>query len=79
MSSGPCGGMVDALALGASVLRVVGVRVSPGAQLKLTIMKKVKCPKCESDVPLDISKAVDVDGEVFRCKNCNYLFRYVEH
>jgi transposase-like protein len=42
-------------------------------------MKKVKCPKCKSDVPLDISKAVDADGEVFRCKNCNYLFRYVEH
>ncbi len=35
-------------------------------------------PEVETAI-VEISKAVDVDGEVFRCKNCNYLFRYVEH
>jgi len=36
----------------------------------------VKCPKCDSDVEINISRAVDEDGEVFKCPKCSCKFRY---
>ena len=39
-------------------------------------MTIIKCPNCGEDFKVDISKAVDELGEVFKCKNCNYTFRY---
>ena len=39
-------------------------------------MTTVKCPKCKTDVEIDISKAVDEYSEVFLCPNCKYKFRY---
>lgn len=40
-------------------------------------MDKVKCPNCGYTVEIDIAKAVDEDGEEFRCDNCGFIFRYV--
>ena len=39
-------------------------------------MTIVKCPKCRSDVEINISKAVDEHAEVFKCSNCGYHFRF---
>jgi predicted RNA-binding Zn-ribbon protein involved in translation (DUF1610 family) len=39
-------------------------------------MNKIKCPKCNSNIEINVSKAVDEFGEVFLCKNCGYGFRY---
>ena len=39
-------------------------------------MKHVKCVRCGNDVVIDIAHAIDEDGEVFRCKNCGFQFRY---
>lgn len=39
-------------------------------------MTIIKCPKCETDVEINISKAVDELGEVFKCSKCKYEFRY---
>ena len=39
-------------------------------------MNIVKCPKCKSDVEIDIVNAVDESAEVFRCPKCKYKFRY---
>jgi len=39
-------------------------------------MTIIKCPKCDSKVLIDIAKAVDEHGELFKCNNCNYTFRY---
>ena len=39
----------------------------------------VKCPKCGKEIELDISKSVTDDGEVFRCPQCQYLFRFVSY
>lgn len=41
-------------------------------------MDKVKCPKCNELVEIDISKSISDDGEVFMCPHCKYVFRYVE-
>lgn len=41
-------------------------------------MDTVKCPKCDSDVVIDIANAVTEDAEVFRCPECGYYFRYAE-
>ena len=40
-------------------------------------MEKIQCPKCKELTTLDISKAVDEEGEVFKCEYCGYHFRYV--
>lgn len=40
--------------------------------------KKIKCPKCNNLVEIDIAKAVDEEGECFLCSNCGFIFRYVE-
>jgi predicted RNA-binding Zn-ribbon protein involved in translation (DUF1610 family) len=42
-------------------------------------MLKVKCPKCGGDVIIDISKAVDSEGEVFKCPNCGWDLRYADN
>jgi uncharacterized protein YbaR (Trm112 family) len=39
-------------------------------------MNIVKCPKCDKNIEIDISKAIDEFGEVFLCKNCGCHFRY---
>ena len=39
---------------------------------------KVKCVKCNNDVEIDIAKAVDENGEVFKCCCCGFEFRYTE-
>ena len=39
-------------------------------------MIKIKCPKCNTEVEINISKAVDENGEVFMCPNCGFKLRY---
>ena len=39
-------------------------------------MEMVKCPKCQKEVKIDLTNAVDEEGEVFKCPYCNYEFRY---
>jgi predicted RNA-binding Zn-ribbon protein involved in translation (DUF1610 family) len=39
-------------------------------------MEKIKCIKCNNEVKIDISKAIDEDGETFVCPNCGQKFRY---
>ena len=39
-------------------------------------MKVIKCPKCNSDIEINIANAIDEEGEVFLCKNCLNKFRY---
>ena len=41
-------------------------------------MKKIKCPKCNKETIINIAKAIDENGEEFRCENCRYIFRYVK-
>lgn len=38
-------------------------------------MIKIKCPKCKQEININISNAVDENGEIFMC-NCGYKFRY---
>lgn len=39
-------------------------------------MRKIKCPKCGEDVDIDITKAIDENGEVFMCPHCHFEFWY---
>ena len=39
-------------------------------------MQIIKCPNCGKDFEINISQAIDELGEVFKCTNCNYTFRY---
>ena len=39
-------------------------------------MTTIKCPRCNSDIKIDIAKAIDEHGEVFRCTHCGWQFRY---
>ena len=41
-------------------------------------MDIVKCINCGHDVEINIAKAVDEDGEEFRCDNCGFIFRYTK-
>ena len=41
-------------------------------------MKKIKCAKCGNEVEIDISKALDEEGEVFSCPHCKQKFRYTD-
>lgn len=41
-------------------------------------MKKVKCFGCGNDVEIDIAKAIDEEGETFRCPSCGQIFRFVD-
>ena len=41
-------------------------------------MTIVKCPKCGQDTEINIAKAVDEEGEVFKCEHCGFHFRYTE-
>jgi predicted RNA-binding Zn-ribbon protein involved in translation (DUF1610 family) len=41
-------------------------------------MEYVKCPKCGSDVEINIANAADEHGEEFVCKNCGFQFRYAQ-
>ena len=42
-------------------------------------MKKIKCPKCKHEVEILLSNAVDELGEVYRCSNCGYEFRFTNN
>ena len=35
-------------------------------------MEKIICPKCGSEITIDVSKAIDENGEIFLCKNCKW-------
>ena len=39
-------------------------------------MIKINCPKCKKETDINISDAVDEEGEVFICKHCGYHFRF---
>ena len=39
-------------------------------------MNIIKCPKCYKEIEINISNAIDELGEVFKCPNCKYNFRY---
>ena len=39
--------------------------------------KIINCPKCHKPTSINLSNAVDIDGEVFECEHCKYLFRFV--
>jgi predicted RNA-binding Zn-ribbon protein involved in translation (DUF1610 family) len=41
-------------------------------------MKYVKCINCGHEVEINISKAVDEEGEEFKCPNCGFIFRYAD-
>jgi predicted RNA-binding Zn-ribbon protein involved in translation (DUF1610 family) len=36
----------------------------------------MNCPKCKEEVPLDVWKAIDEDGEVYLCPHCGWKFRF---
>ena len=38
----------------------------------------IKCPKCKKETEINIIKAVDFEGEVFKCDHCGYHFRYAK-
>jgi uncharacterized protein YbaR (Trm112 family) len=40
-------------------------------------MDIVKCPKCNHNTYIDLSKACDEYGESFMCDNCKFIFRYI--
>ena len=42
-------------------------------------MTIVKCPKCHKDTEINIARAIDENGEVFRCEHCGYPFRYAKN
>ena len=39
-------------------------------------MTSIRCPKCDAELQINIAKALDEHGEVFKCPKCNYLIRY---
>lgn len=41
-------------------------------------MKTINCQKCGNPVKIDLKESVTEDGEAFRCKYCDFIFRYVE-
>lgn len=42
-------------------------------------MDKIKCVKCGRETEINISNAIDADGEVFKCNHCGYPFRYAKN
>lgn len=41
-------------------------------------MKTIKCPKCGKDTSFNISDSISDDGEVYKCTNCGWPFRFVD-
>lgn len=39
---------------------------------------KINCPKCHEETEFFLNEALDENGEVYKCKNCGYLFRYTK-
>ena len=39
-------------------------------------MKTIKCPNCKDNVIIDLSKAIDFDGEVYQCQKCKTKIIY---
>lgn len=39
---------------------------------------EIQCPKCKHPVTIDVSKAIDELGEVYKCPNCGWKIRFVE-
>ena len=42
-------------------------------------MKIIKCPKCNAALQINIAKATDEHGEIFRCPRCGYFLRYANN
>ena len=42
-------------------------------------MKTINCPFCNNPVTIDISKAIDENGEEYCCPHCKKIFRYVNN
>lgn len=55
-------------------------------ELKQKVLKKevemkektMKCINCNNEVEIDIAKAIDEEGEVYRCPHCGFVFRYTD-
>ena len=41
-------------------------------------MIKIKCPVCKTEIEINIANAIDEEGEVYICPNCNQVFRYTD-
>ncbi len=41
-------------------------------------MTVIKCPFCGEDVEIDLTKALDEEGEVYKCPHCGKLFRFAQ-
>ena len=39
-------------------------------------MIKVNCPKCDAEVEIDMTKAVDESGEIYICPCCKFKFLF---
>jgi len=37
-------------------------------------MEKIECVKCGKDIELDVSKALDENGEIYVCPHCGQKF-----
>lgn len=40
--------------------------------------KMIKCLECNTYITIDIANAMDEEGEVFKCPQCGFVFRYTE-
>lgn len=40
-------------------------------------MESAKCPKCDTIFSVDIKKALDQHGEVFKCPNCGFEILHI--
>ncbi len=38
----------------------------------------IKCINCDNEITIDIAKAIDEEGEVYRCPHCGFVFRYTD-
>lgn len=41
-------------------------------------MTNIKCPKCNKEFEINISKSIDENGEVYQCPYCKFKIRYIE-
>lgn len=39
-------------------------------------MKEIKCPKCNREVEINISNAIDENAESYMCPHCHFIFRF---
>lgn len=41
-------------------------------------MEYVKCINCGHNVEINIAKAIDENGEEYKCPHCGFIFRYTK-